>query len=202
MKLIFSIIFVIFLKGTVCVAQSPSETDVWSRAAKNIRYLKPSEIPGLPSKILHELERRGCLVPQPAYLDYGKMPRNAIKGEFAKPGQVDWIVMCSVGARATVLGFWGGKASCPLSTEWTDEKNSIQTLSCNEFGAYCENGVGYGFSGMIDKVEGKRLKHFVKLEGRKWTGNEHAGLENIFLGKASTLVYCDKGVWINLGGSD
>jgi hypothetical protein len=44
-----------------------------------------------------------------------KKPKNVIKGEFARPGQTDWAVLCSVKGVPTILVFWDGSEKNPTA---------------------------------------------------------------------------------------
>jgi len=46
---------------------------------------------------------------------YAKKPNNVIKGEFARPGQIDWAVLCSVKGVSTILVFWNGSENNPAA---------------------------------------------------------------------------------------
>ncbi len=63
--------------------------------------LRPTAFPELPKNLITELKRRGCTVPQP----YTSRKANVIRGEFAKPGQTDWAVLCSASGYSSILVF-------------------------------------------------------------------------------------------------
>src|SRR6266852_2451079 len=77
----------------------------FDEAERRIVRLQPTAFPGLPGSVVHELQRRGCTVPQEAYT---KRPHNVIRGEFLKPDQTDWAVLCSVSGSSSILVFWNG----------------------------------------------------------------------------------------------
>ena len=66
-----------------------------------IVQLPPTAFPELPTNLVQELQRRGCTIPQEAYSK--TKPNNVIKGEFARAGQIDWAVLCSVRGVSTIL---------------------------------------------------------------------------------------------------
>ena len=74
------------------LAQFDASKADWGRADRDIRRLPPSAFPQLPANLVQDLQRRGCTIPQ---AHHKKQPHNVIKGEFAKPGQTDWAVLCS-----------------------------------------------------------------------------------------------------------
>src|SRR6266550_8097678 len=79
-------------------------------ASKPAVHLKPSVFKQLPANLVEELHRRGCTIPQ----DSGFPKRqNVVHGEFTKPGQTDWAVLCSQRGVVTMLVFWNGSESEP-----------------------------------------------------------------------------------------
>src|SRR5215470_8677671 len=79
---------------TISLAQSSSA---------QITPLSPAAFPELPTHLVQELQRRGCTIPQDTW---SGRRNNVIKGQFAKPEQLDWAVLCSVKGVSTVLVFW------------------------------------------------------------------------------------------------
>ncbi len=63
----------------------------------------------LPEKVTSLLETSGCSVAQ---TDLVPSPNNVVKGEFAKRGQQDWLVLCWNGYQNVPLIVWGGNLSC------------------------------------------------------------------------------------------
>ncbi len=61
-------------------------------AERRILRLPPTAFPALPRSVVRELQRRACTIPQVA--GFNKR-RNVIQGEFAKPDQKDWAVLCA-----------------------------------------------------------------------------------------------------------
>src|SRR5438093_5178353 len=90
-----------------------------SREAQVVR-LPPTAFPELPANLVQELQRRQCTIPQETASEslapwYAKKPNNVIKGEFARPGQIDWAVLCSVKGISTILVFWNGSENNPAA---------------------------------------------------------------------------------------
>ena len=52
--------------------------------------------------------------------------QNVIKGEFAKPGQIDWAVLCSIGRVSSILVFWSGSETNPAEIEKTKDMDRLQ----------------------------------------------------------------------------
>src|SRR5947208_17097962 len=56
------------------------------------------------------------MIPQEAFSPANtKKANNVIKGEFARPGQTDWAVLCSVKGVSTILVFWNGSENNPAA---------------------------------------------------------------------------------------
>lgn len=162
----------------------------WDEAAKEIKLLKPSSFNQLPKNILKKLEKRGCKIPQVYAFD---KPHNVIRGQFAKQGQNDWAVLCSINSASTLLVFWGGSAQC--TSELEKEKN-IKWLQ----------GIGggeIGYSRFISSVNKKQI-----LEYQKYNNETiqqpllHEGIDVAFIGKASGVRYCYNNKWVILSGAD
>src|ERR1700689_3089894 len=93
----------------LCFAQTTSQ-EQWEAADLKVRRLPPSAFTQLPKNLIAELQRRGCTIPQVPMIDG---LQNIIKGEFAKPGQTDWAVLCSVGQVSSILIFWNASEINP-----------------------------------------------------------------------------------------
>ena len=92
MKLNAASIALLFVAATPIFAQLPGDQQQqFDEAERRIVRLPPSAFPQLPHNVVTELERRGCTIPQEAFT---RKPHNVVKGNFAKPGQVDWAVHC------------------------------------------------------------------------------------------------------------
>jgi hypothetical protein len=75
-----------------------------------IRSLPPSAYPELPSGVVDELERRACQIPQ---IQRHKRS-NVIQGEFIRPGQADWAVLCMTKQDTSLLVFENGSERQPM----------------------------------------------------------------------------------------
>ena len=80
-------------------AQSPGEPP--PLYAYQVLRLQPTAFPELPRSLVAELRRRRCTIPQP----YTNRKANVIRGQFLKPGQTDWAVLCSKPGSTSVLLF-------------------------------------------------------------------------------------------------
>jgi len=152
-----------------------------------ITRLRPSDLPNLPHNISIELQRRGCTIPQaPGW-------NNVIKGQFAKPGQIDWAVLCSVKGVSSILIFWNGSEINPADIEPGDDENRIEKSADNKT----------FYDRAIDPV-GKSyiMEHYKAYGGEKPPPIDHQGVNDIFVGKASVVLYFYHGKWLHLAGAD
>src|SRR5216684_2379922 len=107
--------------GILSFAQEPQ--------ARIVR-LSPSAIRELPANLVKELQRRECTIPQAGYT---KKSNNVVKGEFAKPGQKDWAVLCSVKGVSTILVFWNGSEKNPAAIAPMEDRIYIQGVRKDQF---------------------------------------------------------------------
>src|SRR5438876_1352596 len=104
------------------LAQSPES---W------ITRLSPAAFPELPANLVQELQRRQCTIPQETF---SKRRNNVIKGEFARPGQTDWAVLCSVKGVSTILVFWNGSEKNPAALASVPDDGFVQFLGHGQWG--------------------------------------------------------------------
>jgi hypothetical protein len=167
----------------------PSKAD-WGRADREIRRLSPSAFPQLPANLVQDLGRRGCTIPQE---HFKKQPHNVIRGEFAKPGQTDWAVLCSIKRVSSILVYWNASERNPAELNKGDDQGRVQ---------YFGNGV-IGYSRVIEPVGAKGISvHNADFPGPKQPPVDHLGIEDIDVEKASEILYYSGGEWIRLQGAD
>ena len=179
--------------GLVGFGQVP--TDLQGRflaADLQVVRVKPSALPQLlthfPKILIPELERRGCTIPQGP----NSKVHNVIKGEFAKPGQIDWALICSVNRVSSILVYWNGEPSDP-------------TEIAKMADIHCLAGDGprtISFSCAIATV-GKDyiMKHYTAYGGPKPPPIDHEGIDSS-IGMGSVVNYFYKGKWLRLTGAD
>jgi hypothetical protein len=167
--------------GTVSFAQTPD--------ARIVR-LSPAAIRRLPGNLVKELQRRECTIPQETQ---SKQSNNVIKGEFAKPGQTDWAVLCSVKGISAILVFWNGSEKNPASLAPMDDRLSIQGFKKSEF-SYSRGirPAGKSFITLHHSAYGRRPLPPIN----------HQGIVDTFTEKASVVWYSYQGQWLKLSGSD
>ena len=155
-----------------------------------ITRLSPAAFPELPANLVQEIQRRGCTVPQETY---SKSRNNVIKGEFARPGQIDWAVLCSVNGISTILVFWNASEINPAAIAPMEDRNFAQSYGRGQFG-YVRgiDAVGRDFI----------MRHYEAYGGPKPPPIDHQGVEDMFIEKASVVWYFYQGQWLKLTGAD
>jgi hypothetical protein len=146
-------------------------------AERHIVRLQPTAFPELPRNIVRELQRLGCTIPQVA--GFNKR-QNVIQGEFAKPGQKDWAVLCARAGFVELYIFWNGRELKTVG-RWP---------------------LGEPFETAIAPVSRKYiLDHYRAYGGPKPPPIDHQGIE-CSSGMASSIFYFYKGKWLTLQGAD
>lgn len=165
--------------------------DPWSAADFATVRLSPAAFPELPRNIVQALLHRGCTIPQ--LWGEEQKPHNVIQGEFARPGQTDWAVLCSRDRKSAVLVFWAA------AIDAVDEATAVPDLGFLQ-------GVGddqIGFSRRIGVASREYiLDHYREYGGPEPPPIDHDGIEDAFAGKASAIAYFYKGEWLTLTGAD
>jgi len=68
----------------------------------------PSDFATLPAPIRSSLEQRGCTIAQDTSRH---RPHNVIRGQFERPGQQDWAVLCMRGQSTQLLIYWESRVA-------------------------------------------------------------------------------------------
>lgn len=176
---------------TASFAQVPDDLERrFDEAERAIVRLPPSAFRQLPRNLVRKLQRQGCTIPQTLF---AKNPHNVIRGEFAKPGQTDWAVLCSVKGVSSILVFWNGSEKNAAEIAPMEDRIFLQEATPPQI----------GFSRAINPV-GKDfiLRHYDAYGGPKPPPINHLGIDGAFLEKASEVWYFDAGKWLKLTGAD
>jgi hypothetical protein len=181
---------VMLLCGTG-LAQTPPELQrAFESAERQILRLSPSAFPKLPKEVLADLKRRGCLIPQ---VPHENQPHNVIKGEFAKPGQTDWAILCSIEGVSSILVYWKGSAANPAQIEEMEDIGRLQDSGAD----------GIVYSRKIASVgRAYILQHYQAYGGTKPPPIDHQGINDAFVEKGSVVFYFYGGKWLQLTGAD
>ena len=174
-----------------CVAQVRTISQrLWEAAERQIVRLSPAAFPELPTNVLAALQQRGCTIPQVPMI---RGRHNVIKGEFSKPGQTDWAVLCSVGRVSSVLVFWNGSEASPAEIAKRRDVDRLQSWG----------GGKIVYSSAITPVgRGYILEHSKAYGGTKPPAIDHQGINDLLYGKASEVLYFYRGKWLHLTGAD
>lgn len=166
-------------RGSQTDSVAPAQTQT---AAVKINRLRPSAFPELPARIVRELERRGCTIPQVTIegVDTNK-PHNVASGEFTRKGQKDWAALCSRRGRSAIHIFWGRPTKCASVIE-------ARADSADRF-------IGTADAKYI-------LDHYEAYGGPKPPPLTHEGINDGIAEKASAVLYCYGGKWRTLQGAD
>jgi hypothetical protein len=162
----------------------------WQKAERDIKRLSPSAFKELPMSIVKQLQARGCTVPQAAQISE---PHNAIRGEFARSGQMDWAVLCSNAGQSLILLFWGRPTGCAAELAKQEDRHSLQT--------WVEPRIAYSRA-IAPLGKDAILKFYKWFGGPKPPPLDHQGIDDAMIGKYSVIHYCYQGKWLQLQGAD
>ena len=151
-------------------------------------YRAPATLTKLPTDVRIALEKQGCKIPHAV-----DGHDNAIKGSFAKQGQTDWAVLCSVAGNSHIQVIWGGPARC--TDQVAARPDSYYLYSDSIRGEEYYRGLG---------VAGKKFirEAYEGYGGPKPPPITHDAIDDKYLEKASIVHYCYEGKWQQLTGAD
>lgn len=148
--------------------------------------------PEVPPNVRAELNRLGCLIPQ-TYVTSPPQRDNVIRGKFSAPNQDDWAALCSNADTSMIVIVWGGPVRCPSPIERDADRSWMQGIGDKKFGF--SRAIGIATIAEIDQ-------HAEWYGGPPAPARDHDGLDHIFMGKASTTLFCHQGEWVQLQGAD
>ena len=116
-----------------------------------------------------------------------------IRGQFARPGQTDWAVLCSINGVSTILVFWNSSEKNPAEIARVADRDRLQGAG----------GDVIVYSRAISPV-GKSfiLQHYQAYGGPQPPPLDHQGIDDAFVEKASVVLYFHQGKWLTLTGAD
>ena len=150
--------------------------------------LQPAAFPELPGNVILELNRRGCQIPQS--LPSTKRS-NVIQGQFTKPGQTDWAVLCSVDSVSSILVFRAG----------SDRPGEIGPKAADRFYVVTNSDGTQTYTRTIQAVRRTYIMdHYRAYGGPKTPPIDHHGIDDSFLEKASVVHYYYRGKLAQIAG--
>jgi hypothetical protein len=164
--------------------------NVWDQADRATRRLPPSAFENLPAPVRADLERRSCTIPQ---VWHDSIPGNVANGEFHRPGQTDWAVLCSVGRRSAILVYQDGMADSVEELSLSPDKDYLQGVGNGRIGF--SRAIGIARPGFIRQA-------YEQYGGLRPPPLDHAGINDAFVEKGSVIWYWHRGKWMRLTGSD
>jgi len=93
---------------------------------------------------------------------------------------------------STILVFWGGRADNVSELEQRPDANFLQSWGVDTI----------VFSRTIAVASEAQIRDDFRRDEATPPVLEHAGVEDVFLGKASTVWYWRTGKWVRLTGAD
>lgn len=191
MRVIISSSFVVILLLTLF---SMANADEWDDAANAVTRLSPKIFPELPTSIADELVKKGCTIPQPDIYISLKKRTGVISGSFAKSGQKDYAVLCSRNGVSHIQVIWGGTSQCESELKPRHDRDSLQ-------GGPGPGGIAY--SRAIATASQRTIAAYQsEYHSLKFPDTSHDGIEDIFIEKGSSILYCANGKWTKHSGAD
>ena len=154
-----------------------------------IRYLSPDAFVHIPIEVRNELKRAGCVIPQAGAAG----PHNLIRGEFLRKGRQDWAALCSWKSKSSIVILSDDKTKCAQQAA-ADDAAFLQQIDEHrqQYSRQISTQSASDIARRMDRSEGARLP--MQLD--------HDGIEDAFIGKASTIYYCHQGEWREFDGAD
>jgi hypothetical protein len=169
----------------------PAQRD-WDAAERNIKRLEPAAFADLPAAVRADLGRRQCTIPQPDGVD-APGPHNVIRGRFMSQQSTDIAVLCSKGGVSAILVYRDGATKDVATLAAMADKGFLQTGSPKAI----------EFSRAIGVATPARMRIYHQAFGvGKMPRVDHDGINDAFVGKASTVRYWHNGKWLELAGMD
>jgi len=173
-----------------CESLAPEAAgDPWVKAERGIIRLRPSAFPEVPQAVRDDLVRRGCRIPQ---TPGGDRWQNIVPGRFTGPRAMDWAALCSRASASTILVYPNGRARGVLEVHRADDRGYLQQQADDII-----------YSRQISAATPAYIRvknHPTVVPGLPRF--DHDGINDGFVGKASTVWYRSAGRWLKLLGAD
>ena len=163
----------------------------FDRADLETLRLPPNAFTDLPAAVVADLEKRGCTIPQ---IGHPVEQSNVVRGRFTRSDEADIAILCSRDRISSILVFRGGSANDVVELAPAPDRGYLQGLG----------GGIIGFSRELSVVDSEFIReHHEAYGGREPpTVLDHDGIDDAFVGKASTVWYWYAGEWLELSGTD
>lgn len=153
----------------------------------SVHRLPPSAFPTLPAGIRHDLELRGCLVPQPWD---GGTPQNVIRGAFSAANADEWAILCSIREDSQILIYRSPTTGAALvidSLQRSPDREWLQGIG----------GGRWGYSRLIRLRTRRQIRGWrVSVDGQPIPQPiDHDAIEQLFEDKGAEAFYFARGVW-------
>lgn len=139
----------------------------------DFRYLEPKQLREVPAVIKADLEKRGCKIPRFTKWD---ARHNAIQGQFLKPGQRDWAVLCRHQDKSSIL-IYPGSAAVDVQTVRSEDHDPYRIIHTTTAFVLQKRAIR-------DKLT-ESLPPF-----------DHDGIEDGPIQKAALVLYYRNGEWM------
>jgi hypothetical protein len=168
---------------------SSTGAESWASANRAVTRLPPDTFMELPAAVRHQLTLLECAIPQPV----GAATRNVTHGHFFGTGSTDWAVLCSRHLTSSILVFDG---------RHPDRVEELASRPDDDF-LQERRGGQIVFSRAIRAASPEQVHDRQQsVGGNAGPRLAHAGIEDLFVGKASVVWYWHDGNWTLVGGSD
>jgi hypothetical protein len=162
-----------------------------------IRHLPISSFPELPEIVAGALTRRGCLIPQ-TYEAHG--PENVIYGNFERrsfppgfpsppPDSQDWAVLCSSQGTVSLLVFFAGAPSTPITLASAPETSRLSPRPG-------QNELGFDWG--IDRASPERVHEAQTGLSPRPQPLTHDAIADSAIEQRTIYRYFSKGAWTQL----
>jgi len=183
---------VIVLAATSALAlqRLPPSSD-WMRANPETRRLPPARFAGLPAAARIELERLGCLIPQP-FTARREQPENVIRGHFISAAATDWAALCSREQHSSILVFHGGGGGKIDEIASQADADRLQLVEPGRI----------GYSRAIFVAAPADIRRHNSAPEATRAVLDHDGIGDAFIEKASIIWYWSGSRWEQLSGAN
>jgi hypothetical protein len=162
-------------------------TSTWIIGEVLAEGLPVSKYSELPKPVANDLVKRGCRIVADIARHGGK---NVISGEFSRPGQTDWAVLCRHDNGASLLVYRGGKAKNPAVLNTHSGGLGKDPEAARTIGVATPNQMSRYATRYAQAMKSETNVRFA-----------HPGIEDA-TGMGSIVMYYRDGNWMTIAGAD